>query len=820
MRRIVKFRAALAALIGLAACSGHDAPTLLAPGGISGYMASLVASVTIVGTGSDSIPLGTTRAYTAYAQNATGQTFKEAIFTWSVGNTAVATVDTTGVVTSVAPGKTTLSVQAGSAIATRTITILALPQLNKVNVTLSAPSIVVNGTTQGTATMVDSSGKVVTGQTFTWTSANNAVATVSASGLVTAVAVGTTTVTSTSGTITGTATVTVTAPPQPHKINVTLSASSVVVNGTTQGTATMVDSTGKVVSGQTFAWTSANNAVAAVSASGLVTAVAVGTTTVSSASGSAVKGTATVTVTAAPPPLPPAPPASGETFASMPQTFINSAAPAAPAAGGQVISVSTVAAFQNALNTAKYGDVIALANGVTFNGNFVLPNKGPDAANTWITIRPANLTGMPAEGARMTPTIAAAVKLPVLLSTNPASPISTAAGAHHYRLIGLEITQANSASGGLVRFGDDGSNGQTTLASVPHDLALDRSYVHGVNGQNTRRCVGLNSASTAIVDSYLSACHELGADAQAIASWNGPGPFKIVNNYLEASGENVMFGGADPGIANLVPSDIEVRHNHFYKPVAWKGVYTIKNLFESKNSMRMLVEGNLFENNWTDAQTGTAINIKASNQGGMCPWCTTQDLTFRYNIVRNAGSGFALLGTDPGVTVHTKRVTIVNNLVYNINVAPFLGDGRGMMISEDPTDFTIAHNTIMNPDNSAVTFGGGAAPPVRLSIRDNVMGGGAYGVKGSGLSSGTGSITPFMSLSRFVDNVILLSSAVGFPTGNYYPSALAAIGFVNMAAGDFHLLSSSPYRGKATDGTDPGADVDGVLNATLNVIVP
>ena len=43
--------------------------------------------------------------------------------------------------------------------------------------------------------------------------------------------------------------------------------------------------------------------------------------------------------------------------------------------------------------------------------------------------------------------------------------------------------------------------------------------------------------------------------------WNGPGPFLIENNYLEAAGENVMFGGSDPSIANLVPSNITIRRN-------------------------------------------------------------------------------------------------------------------------------------------------------------------------------------------------------------------------------------------------------------------
>lgn len=73
-----------------------------------------------------------------------------------------------------------------------------------------------------------------------------------------------------------------------------------------------------------------------------------------------------------------------------------------------------------------------------------------------------------------------------------------------------------------------------------------------------------------MVDSHLSEAHVVGFDAQAICGVNGPGPFKIVNNYLEGSGENIMFGGADPAIRDLVPSDIEFRGNHCFKPLSRK----------------------------------------------------------------------------------------------------------------------------------------------------------------------------------------------------------------------------------------------------------
>src|SRR5439155_1665302 len=80
-------------------------------------------------------------------------------------------------------------------------------------------------------------------------------------------------------------------------------------------------------------------------------------------------------------------------------------------------------------------------------------------------------------------------------------------------------------------------------------------------------------------------------------------------------GENVLFGGADPGISNLVPSDIEFRKNYLVKPLSWRadgssyaGIHwSVNNIFELKNAQRILVDGNLFENNWTDAQNGYGI---------------------------------------------------------------------------------------------------------------------------------------------------------------------------------------------------------------------
>ena len=94
----------------------------------------------------------------------------------------------------------------------------------------------------------------------------------------------------------------------------------------------------------------------------------------------------------------------------------------------------------------------------------------------------------------------------------------------------------------------------------------------------------------------------------------------------------------------VVPSDIEIRRNHFYKPLTWKGAgWAIKNLFELKNARRVLVEGNVFENNWAEAPDRLrGRDEETVNQGGRCDWCVTSDVTWRCNRVINSPGGFNL----------------------------------------------------------------------------------------------------------------------------------------------------------------------------------
>ncbi len=177
------------------------------------------------------------------------------------------------------------------------------PEVASILVTPSTGSLVVDATSQLTATPKTAGGATVAGQTIDWSSAPLTVAIVSSSGLVTAVSPGTATISARVGGITGTASITVTSPPLVvSSILVSPSTTPMLVDATSQLTATPQTASGATVPGQTITWTSLPTAVAIVSNSGVVTAVSPGTATIRAQIGS-ITGTATVTVTR--PPLAP-----------------------------------------------------------------------------------------------------------------------------------------------------------------------------------------------------------------------------------------------------------------------------------------------------------------------------------------------------------------------------------------------------------------------------------------------------------------------------------------------------------------------------------
>ena len=387
--------------------------------------------------------------------------------------------------------------------------------------------------------------------------------------------------------------------------------------------------------------------------------------------------------------------------------------------------------LQMAVNQAAAGDVLCLPPGAVFRGTLTLPDRGDSG---WVVVRTAPTMGQPAPGERVRPSQRATLATIEAGANNSA--VVTAPGARGWALTLLEVTTDSTLSTLTIALID--LQTPPTAAQFARDIAIDRVWAHGWAHRPLRRCVSLQSAATAIVDSWMDDCHEKGSDSQAIAGWSGPGPYLIENNMLAGAGENILFGGATPKFPGTHPSDITIRRNHVHTPISWRGKWTKKNLFELKNARRLLVEQNVFDGSWGDGQTGIAVVIKSANQSGgnSSRDNGTRDLTFRRNLIVNASGAITVNGRggDAGnIDSLTRRVEITENYADSIGLAATGHDNRGVLILTGATDVLFRRNTWLSPagDGSAYTGGSvGNLTAVRLTIDGDARTRGRYGVMG------------------------------------------------------------------------------------------
>jgi hypothetical protein len=557
--------------------------------------------------------------------------------------------------------------------------------------------------------------------------------------------------------------------------------------------------------------------------------------------------------------------------AELPIATVSSAIADTPAQGS-IISVNAGGNLQSALNNAGCGDVIELQAGATFSGPFVVPAKGCDS-NHWIWIRTSSPdSALPAEGTRATPCYAGVATLegrPQYSCTNPQTvmatvqmqvsgngPFQLAPGANFYRFLGLEVTRPAGTPGTAVLVYAQGT--------ADH-IIVDRSWLHGALQDETNAGVNLSGmTNSAIIDSYFSDFHciavtGLCTDAQAInggVSDTQDGPFLIQNNFLEASGEGILFGG---GAATKTPTDIEILGNHFWKPWQWKPGNTpfvggangrpfiVKNHLELKNAVRVLVDSNLMENVWGGfSQTGVGILLTPKNQhergGNICSKCEVTDITVRYSQVSHAGGGIQMAtaisgnGKNGAAALAGTRWSIHDLVIDDLSSEKYVGDGAVFAIMNTwkknaLNTITINHVTAFPDSTTSMMYVGNivkTAPMYGLVFTNNLLITARYPVwNTAGKSSCAAKDVPLTTITKcfktetFQNNGFIASPATfppsEWPAHNLFPRTVEDVDFTNFNDGDggnYELLPSSIYKNKGSDGKDLGADIVG-LNAAL-----
>jgi hypothetical protein len=194
-----------------------------------------------------------------------------------------------------------------------------------------------------------------------------------------------------------------------------------------------------------------------------------------------------------------------------------------------------------------------------------------------------------------------------------------------------------------------------------------------------------------------------------------------------------------------------------------------------------------------------------------------RDVTFRYNKVRRTSGGLVLTANGSSArAVNASRIALEHNLFYQMDTLDFQGPHRVFQLAGALSDVTLNHNTIATDPQYLLMLAGGTV--TRFDFRNSVMGTGGYGVKGDGTASGSPSLARFAPYYTFARNVAIKLGSATYPSDNGYPKYLSGVGYADAARGNYRLSTGSAYKGRGSDGKDPGADIDELERRTAGVV--
>jgi hypothetical protein len=552
-------------------------------------------------------------------------------------------------------------------------------------------------------------------------------------------------------------------------------------------------------------------------------------------------------------------------IAELPKTCYYTALDGTPSPGKQV-RVAAQTSLASALEGAKCGDTLLLPAGASFELT-ELPFKKCDERH-YITIRTETPDSkLPPESTRISPAWAGIASLPgrppfAQPSGGPAKLMATiivrrpsgAVVGDHIRFIGLEWT--TNPEVGIGR-----------LVSAEHadHVIFDRNFFHPAEGAELGHGVGMIEGARfiAVINSYFSGFNCIArrgkcTDATAVGGGHGEDPigtFKIYNNFLESSGENILFGGS---AATTVPTDLEIRRNHLFRPMLWKegepgytptssgNAYIVKNNFELKSAIRVLFEANLLENSWGGfSQTGFSILLSPRSQASQCPVCRVNDITIRFNRIRNVAGVFQLsnapAGKGGGTAADGGRYSIHDIVADNIHDRDYKGGGGFLLlVSFEPPvhDVQIDHVTafvpggllsILNTGAKLANFGLTNSVFVVGSRRQPIAsaGGGPTSCATKTQMQGAEAVLKECFSTYKFNNNLIVTDRGPWPAGTMTASSAQDAGIRDLKEGiakDPRLCreksatcaKKSPGAA-AADGRDLGADVDAVEAAIAGV---
>jgi hypothetical protein len=288
-------------------------------------------------------------------------------------------------------------------------------------------------------------------------------------------------------------------------------------------------------------------------------------------------------------------------------------------------------------------------------------------------------------------------------------------------------------------------------------------------------------------------------------------------------------GGASVTFPSEILDGLVFRGNYSWKDPRWVGPNgesigsTVKNLWELKCGRNVVAAGNIFENNYTDGQSGEAILIKSGAQPEEAnPRAEVSNVDFRDNKILNTRAGFSVVGIQSWIAPHpayANHIRFVNNFWQ-------LRGGRGNMVLS-PEYFELIHNTFISGQSAnevsvyQLLLVDQALPAgesddrkaTGLKVLNNLSPGTYFGGIFSSFGQGTAALNYGYSSWDVRSNAFSGSQASPYPAGNFFPTDYEGV-FANYAAGDYSLARPSGFQTAGTDGLALGADMTAIAVRT------
>ena len=772
-----------------------------------------VASVT-VSPNPAGVAVGGTVQLTAVAKDSAGNVLTGRSITWTSNSTGVATVSASGLVGGVSVGNATITATSEGKSGTAAVNVSLAP-VASVTVSPNPAGVRVGGTVQLTAVIKDAAGNVLTGRVVTWASSVPAVATVSASGLVTGVAAGAITITATSEGKSGTAAVNVSLVPV-ASVTVSPNPAGTAVGGTVQLTAVTKDSAGNILTGRAITWASNAMGVATVSASGLVTGVSAGNAAITATS-EGKSGTAAVSITGVP-------------VASVTVT----PNPAGVRVGG---TVQLTAVTKDSAGTILTGRAIIWNSNVTGVATVSAAGRvtGVAAGSATITATSEGKSGTAAVTVTLAPVAT------VTVSPNPASVVI--AGTVQLAAT-LKDSAGTTLTGRVVTWASSAPAVATVSANgLVSGLAVGTATITATSEAKS----GSANLTVTVVASACAACRYVdpaGNDANAgtrTAPWRtiqhaadvaNPGDTVVVNNGIYTGGAQIVTiarsGTAAAWIvfraANRWGAIIDGQNNSSTTGFEINGNYIRVEGFEVRNTSRYAVE----------------------TYGGREDIAGNHDVVVTQNHLHDVGHiCTGTTGGIVGVSAYSDNLTIERNVIHDIGR---LGPGEQGCVEPNPNWQNHDHGIYNGVGNNVV---------IRSNVFYNLTHGWAIQ-----RYNGAGSVTTGLTIvnntfgfpnpwrdaqiiiATATNNVVIANNVFYQPTtagvwfdgagngatlvGNISTDAVQTLGtgltmsgnmpntdplFVNATGFNFHLTAGSPARGLGVAAWCPSVDFDGVARS-------